>query len=74
MSRAFLRDDPPELETSSRAIPAGLHRILDHCLEKSADLRFRSAHDIAFALENLSGGGSELATGAMPASSDWSNG
>ena len=52
---AILRDDPPELETTTaRPIPAGLERIVRHCLEKSPDQRFRSAHDVAFALENVS--------------------
>ncbi|MCU0225424.1 MAG: serine/threonine-protein kinase [Acidobacteria bacterium] len=52
---AILRDDPTELEpTTSRSIPAGLERIVRHCLEKSPDQRFRSAHDVAFALENAS--------------------
>ena len=52
---AILRDDPPEPEsTASRSIPAGLERIVHHCLEKSPEQRFRSAHDVAFALENVS--------------------
>jgi hypothetical protein len=53
---AILRDDPPEPETTGRPIPAGLQRIIHHCLEKSPSQRFRSAHDVAFALENLSTG------------------
>ena len=51
---AILRDDPPELEGSSRPMPLALHRIIDHCLEKVPARRFRDAHDVAFALENLS--------------------
>ncbi len=51
---AILRDDPPELEASGRAIPAGLQRILQHCLEKDSAHRFQETHDLAFALENLS--------------------
>ncbi len=51
---AILRDDPPELERTSRPLPAGLDRILQHCLEKGPEQRFHSAHDVAFALENLS--------------------
>jgi Tol biopolymer transport system component len=53
---AILRDDPPEPETSGRSIPVGLQRIIHHCLEKNPSQRFRSAHDVAFALENLSSG------------------
>ena len=53
---AILRDDPPEPETTGRMISAGLQRIIHHCVEKHANQRFRSAHDVAFALENLSSG------------------
>ena len=53
---AILRDDPPELEATGRSISAGLERIIHHCLEKNPAQRFRSAHDVAFALENLSSG------------------
>jgi Tol biopolymer transport system component len=35
-------------------IPAALARIIWHCLEKKPDARFRSAHDLAFALETIS--------------------
>ena len=50
---AILRDEPPELEGSGRTVPMGLRRIIDHCLEKAPEARFRDAHDLAFALENL---------------------
>ena len=53
---AILREDPPPLtEASSPAVPPGLARVIDHCLEKNAAERFQSASDAAFALENLSG-------------------
>ncbi len=51
---AILRDEPPELEASGRAIPPGLQRVLQHCLEKDPAHRFQEAHDLAFALETLS--------------------
>jgi len=51
---AILRDDPPEPETTGRVIPLALRRIIDHCLEKAPERRFRDAHDLAFALDNLS--------------------
>jgi len=51
---AILRDDPPELEGSSRPIPLTLRRIIDHCLEKAPSQRFQDARDVAFALESLS--------------------
>ncbi|MGA7521407.1 MAG: protein kinase [Acidobacteriaceae bacterium] len=37
-------------------VPLGLHRVLEHGLEKNPDQRFHSASDLAFALESLSDG------------------
>jgi len=51
---AILRDEPPELDGTSRPIPLALRRILDHCLEKAPGRRFQDARDVAFALESLS--------------------
>ncbi|HVE65445.1 MAG TPA: protein kinase [Thermoanaerobaculia bacterium] len=51
---AILREDPPDLSTTNRAIAPGLDRIVRHCLEKSPEARFHSAHDLAFHLEALS--------------------
>jgi serine/threonine protein kinase len=52
---AILREEPPDLSVTNQAIPPGLDRIVRHCLEKSPEQRFHSAHDVAFALEALSG-------------------
>ena len=53
---AILREEPPPLtESASSAVPPGLARVIDHCLEKNPAERFQSASDVAFALENLSG-------------------
>jgi eukaryotic-like serine/threonine-protein kinase len=54
ITAAILRDDPPELSLIVRDLPPGLERTVNRCLEKSPDSRFRSAHDLAFALETLS--------------------
>jgi serine/threonine protein kinase len=51
---AILEKDPPDLLLAERHIPPGLARIVDRCLEKSAAARFKSADDLAFALEGLS--------------------
>jgi serine/threonine protein kinase len=50
---AILSQDPPDLLTSTRVSPA-MDRIVRHCLEKSPDDRFQSAHDLAFQLDLLS--------------------
>jgi Tol biopolymer transport system component len=50
---AILTKEPPELDTARLAISPGLDRIVRRCLEKSPDLRFQSANDLAFALETL---------------------
>ncbi len=54
---AILKEEPPELSTSGKNVPPSLQRIADHCLEKSPELRFQSAKDLAFALRALSGSG-----------------
>jgi serine/threonine-protein kinase len=53
---AILKQDPPELSETGGAISPGLARIVDRCLEKRAGNRFRSAHDLALALEAASSG------------------
>jgi len=55
INAAILRDDPPEISQADPTIPPGLEQIVRHCLEKSPDERFHSAHDLAFALRGLSG-------------------
>ena len=62
---AILKEDPPELATAasgSSPSPA-LQRIVQHCLEKKPAERFRDAHDLAFALQSLSG--SAVASGSV---------
>ena len=64
---AILREDPPVLTDGRDAsVPAGLARLVQHCLEKSPGERFQSASDVAFALEALSGSSSSGAQ-ALPA-------
>ena len=52
---AILKEEPPDLTETNRNLPPGLERIVRHCLEKSPEERFQSAHDIAFALDALTG-------------------
>ena len=51
---AILKEDPPEISLTNQSVPAGLDRIIRHCLEKNPEQRFRSGHDLAFDLESLS--------------------
>jgi Tol biopolymer transport system component len=51
---AILKDDPPSLLESGKAIPAAVDRIIHHCLEKNREQRFQSARDLAFQLESVS--------------------
>ncbi|MGZ4813180.1 MAG: protein kinase domain-containing protein [Terriglobales bacterium] len=52
---AILKEEPPDLTETNRNLPPGLERIVRHCLEKNPEERFQSAHDIAFALDALTG-------------------
>ena len=52
---AILREEPPDLSVTNQGISPGLERIVRHCIEKNPEQRFHSAHDVAFALEALSG-------------------
>ncbi len=52
---AILKEDPPEFSALGKNIAPSLERVVHHCLEKSPELRFQSAKDLAFALAALSG-------------------
>jgi Tol biopolymer transport system component len=49
---AILREDPPD-PPLDRPLPPAIDRIVRHCLEKKPEARFRSAHDLAFALDAI---------------------
>jgi serine/threonine protein kinase len=55
---AILKEDPPELTELAKPVSPLLARIVRRCLEKDSEHRFRSAQDLAFALEASSGSGS----------------
>jgi dipeptidyl aminopeptidase/acylaminoacyl peptidase len=68
---AILREEPPEMP-SDRAIPSAVDRIVRHCLEKKPEARFRSAHDLAFALGTVAGStASSQPSGVVPPSARW---
>jgi serine/threonine-protein kinase len=51
---AILKEEPPTLASSVRQVPPALERIVMRCLEKAPAARFKSADDLAFALDALS--------------------
>ena len=53
---AILTKEPSDLDVARLSIAPGLDRIVRRCLEKSPELRFQSATDLAFALETLTTG------------------
>jgi hypothetical protein len=61
---AILNQEPPALSRPGSSIPPLLDRIVHHCLEKNPEDRFHSAHDVAFALQDLSEAGEEVTLGA----------
>src|SRR5512132_2069061 len=52
---AILTKEPPDLSETNRNIAPALERLVRHCLEKSPEERFHSAHDLAYDLAALSG-------------------
>jgi len=53
---AILEAQPAEFATTGKQVPAGLENVIAHCLEKSPQERFHSAHDVALALRSTLGG------------------
>jgi hypothetical protein len=51
---AILKEDPVVLGETAPDVSPALDRIVRRCLEKDPERRFRSAHDLAFALEGVS--------------------
>lgn len=62
---AVLHQDPPELSEVNVPISPALARIVHRCMEKSREERFHSAHDVAFALEAVSGSSSSVSLPAI---------
>jgi Tol biopolymer transport system component len=61
---AILNDDAPDVTGHAGAMAPALERIVRHCLAKHPSQRFQSAHDLALALESLSG----VTGGVVPSS------
>jgi serine/threonine protein kinase len=58
LMNAILKEDVPELDGNETRISPALEKIMRRCLEKKAEQRFYSAHDLGFALDALSSGSS----------------
>jgi serine/threonine protein kinase len=63
---AILNEDPPPVSQTAINLPPALQRVVHRCLEKSPELRFQSASDLAFALEALSESGSTESRAISP--------
>src|SRR5262249_61748623 len=50
---AILKEDPPEIGGASKNISPATDRLIRRCLEKSTQERFKSAHELSFALTAL---------------------
>jgi serine/threonine protein kinase len=60
---AVLREEPADLASLAADAPSALVAIIQRCMEKHADERFHSAHDLAFSLQALSD--STITSGAV---------
>jgi eukaryotic-like serine/threonine-protein kinase len=61
---AILNHEPPAVTTASGPLPLAVERIVRRCLQKQPEDRFRSAQDLALALESVGGSAAEgLASG-----------
>lgn len=52
---AILHEEPPAIDELNAEVPPALARIVQRCLEKRPQARFRSAADLVFALEQVAG-------------------
>ncbi len=62
---AILKDDPPR--PMSPDVSPALARIVARCLEKSCEMRFQSARDLAFGLDVMSGTNTSAVPSAVKA-------
>jgi TolB-like protein/Flp pilus assembly protein TadD len=70
---AILHEDPAPLVGAEQAVAPALQEVVSRCLEKRAEERFSSAHDLALALRAVSGGvetpaPAQVAPAAVPSS------
>jgi serine/threonine-protein kinase len=53
-SAAILREEPEQVSSTGKILPAEFERSIRRCLEKSPDARFQSASDLAYNLRSIS--------------------
>jgi eukaryotic-like serine/threonine-protein kinase len=63
---AILKEDPPELSSTTKLVSPAMERIVRRCLEKNPVQRFQSARDLAFNLEGVSGASSSSGAAVAP--------
>jgi serine/threonine protein kinase/Tol biopolymer transport system component len=66
---AILREDPSD-PPADRPLAPPIDRIIRHCLEKKPEARFRSAHDLAFALDAIGTPSSASVSGLKSAATE----
>jgi serine/threonine protein kinase/Tol biopolymer transport system component len=66
---AILKEDPPALRAPD--VSASLARIVSRCLEKTREMRFQSARDLAFGLEVLSDTAATTVPAVAPTRRPW---
>lgn len=71
---AILKEEPPELSATNRAVSPALERVLHHCLEKNPEERFQSARDLAFDLQALLDTSSQTLSTSLPKARFWNRG
>jgi serine/threonine protein kinase len=72
---AVLKEDPPEINTTTKPVAPAVERIVRRCLEKKPLQRFQSARDLAFNLDGVTGissTGAQAPAVAEKASRKWS--
>ncbi len=67
---AILNEQPAPISELAPEMPVALQRVVFRCLEKDADLRFQSASDLAFALEELSSSATSPPAASHPIKKD----
>ena len=66
LASAILEKDPEPISTIKPMIPAAFEHAVATCLQKEADQRYQTAHDLKLHLQWITTGSSSMAMSAMP--------